>query len=136
VGPLRCASIYETEPLDGAGPELFLNTVACGVTWLSPQRLLEVIVEIEGSLERPSHRGPSPEPRTIDLDLLLYGDQRIILPNLVVPHPRMHQRRFVLEPLLELEPTAREPVSGTPYSDFLEGLGPQGVYRVAPPLIE
>ncbi|MBM4138592.1 MAG: 2-amino-4-hydroxy-6-hydroxymethyldihydropteridine diphosphokinase [Nitrospira sp.] len=97
--------LYETEPVhDGTDPgdSWFLNGVVQLETDVMPRSLLMVLREIERSLGRDQdHRSG---PRTIDLDLLFYGDQMINDPDVVVPHPRLHQRRFVLIPMSELDP--------------------------------
>ena len=104
----RVSSLYETEPLDGAGPGEFLNAVALIETSLPPRELLGFLHKIED--ERGRVRRSRNEPRTLDLDILLY-DQRIVSEqDLVVPHPRLHQRRFVLSPLAELSPRLQHPV--------------------------
>ena len=105
------SSLYETEPVPDAGTPgegWFLNGVAQIETDLTPQSLLAVCREIERSLGRdPEHRSG---PRTIDLDILFYGDRVFQEQELTVPHPRLHLRRFVLEPMVELEPTLVHPV--------------------------
>jgi 2-amino-4-hydroxy-6-hydroxymethyldihydropteridine diphosphokinase len=97
--------LYETEPVnDGANPGdgWFLNGVIQLETDITPKSLLTVLREIEGSLGRDQdHRSG---PRTIDLDILFYGERVIEDPDLTIPHPRLHQRRFVLMPLSELDP--------------------------------
>ena len=96
------SSFRETDPV---GPVLdqprFLNGAAAIETSLSARRLLELLLEIEGEFGR-TREGPPGGPRTLDLDLLLYGDERIDEPGLRVPHPRLYERPFVLEPLEEL----------------------------------
>ncbi|MSQ77495.1 MAG: 2-amino-4-hydroxy-6-hydroxymethyldihydropteridine diphosphokinase [Nitrospiraceae bacterium] len=104
------SSLYETEPvLDAGAPGegWFLNGVAQIETDLTSQSLLAVCREIERSLGRdPEHRSG---PRTIDLDILFYGDRVFQEQELTVPHPRLHLRRFVLEPMVELDPTLVHP---------------------------
>lgn len=103
--------LYETEPVDdGAapGPGWFLNGVVQLETDVTPNSLLAVIREIERSLGRDQDNRSG--PRTMDLDLLLYGERVITDSDLVVPHPRLHQRRFVLMPLSELDPLLVHPV--------------------------
>ncbi|RYD02826.1 hypothetical protein N752_22695 [Desulforamulus aquiferis] len=99
---LRVAPIYETAPWGNENQDWFLNTVAEIETSLTPQELLEQLANIEKALgrTREQHWGP----RTIDLDILLYGQKQINLPNLQIPHPRMTQRAFVLAPLADLCP--------------------------------
>jgi 2-amino-4-hydroxy-6-hydroxymethyldihydropteridine diphosphokinase len=95
----------ETEPVGYEDQPRFLNAAAKLATTRSPRELLELLLEIERTLGRVRGEGPRFGPRTIDLDLLLYGNETIDEPALVVPHPRLHERRFVLEPLAELDPT-------------------------------
>lgn len=103
----KVSSFYETQPVGVAGQELFLNAVAEISTALSAERLLALLLKIEEKLGR---RRPYPgAPRTIDLDLLLYGEERIELPDLIVPHPRLLERDFMLVPLLEIAPVVRLP---------------------------
>jgi 2-amino-4-hydroxy-6-hydroxymethyldihydropteridine diphosphokinase len=99
----RLSSIRETEPWGYADQPMFLNAVAEVDTGLTPRALLDRLLEIELELGR-TREGPRYGPRTIDLDLLLYGDEVVDEPGLTVPHPRLHERLFVLEPLIELEP--------------------------------
>jgi 2-amino-4-hydroxy-6-hydroxymethyldihydropteridine diphosphokinase len=98
----RVASLYLTAPVGCKEQEWFLNTVAEAETGLEPRELLEFLLETEKKLGRV--RTKRWGPRTADLDLLLCGEQRIAQPGLVVPHPRMGERAFVMVPLAELEP--------------------------------
>lgn len=104
------SSLWRTAPVDAAGPD-FLNAVACLDTGLSAQELLAALLAIESAhgRERPFRHAP----RSLDLDLLLFGDAVIDEPGLTLPHPRMHQRAFVLEPLAELAPTLSIPGWGS-----------------------
>ena len=99
----------ETEPVGYEDQPRFLNAAAKVTTTRSPRELLELLLDIERALGRVRGEGPRYGPRTIDLDLLLYGNETIDEPALVVPHPRLHERRFVLEPLAELDPTLDVP---------------------------
>jgi 2-amino-4-hydroxy-6-hydroxymethyldihydropteridine diphosphokinase len=94
------SSVYETEPVGYTEQPAFLNMVIAVRTALPPRRLLDVMLGIERSLGRT--RTIRWGPRTIDLDLLLYGETHVSEPDLTVPHPRMHERAFVLVPLLEV----------------------------------
>ena len=97
------SSLRETEPVGVGEQPLFLNGVVALETELSAQELLDRLVAIEqrfGRVRVPGEHGP----RTLDLDLLVYGDETIDEPGLTVPHPRLHERRFVLEPLAEVAP--------------------------------
>lgn len=98
---LTLSSLYSSAPIDSSGPD-YLNAVACLPTRLSAPDLLRALQRIENAAgrERPYRNAP----RTLDLDLLLYGDACIDSPDLTVPHPRMFQRAFVLLPLAELAP--------------------------------
>jgi 2-amino-4-hydroxy-6-hydroxymethyldihydropteridine diphosphokinase len=109
----RISSVYETEPVDFAQQRFFLNLVAEGDTDLFPLLLLSRIQKIERELgRRPA--GPPKGPRPIDIDILLYGGFRIHSARLTIPHPRMHERRFVLAPMVELAPGLRLPgIPGT-----------------------
>ncbi|MBC7106991.1 MAG: 2-amino-4-hydroxy-6-hydroxymethyldihydropteridine diphosphokinase, partial [Firmicutes bacterium] len=102
VRVLRVAGVYRTAPWGFAEQDWFLNTVAEVATTRVPRRLLEVLLEIEARMGR--RRSTRWGPRVIDLDLLLYDNRVLHEPDLVVPHPRMHERAFVLVPLAELEP--------------------------------
>lgn len=123
------SSLYETEPLPehDPGPGWFLNGSVRLETDLTPQSLLEVCREVEKSLGRdPDHRDG---PRTLDLDILLYGGRVINEPGLIVPHPRLHVRRFVLEPLAELAPDLRHPALDQTMRELLAQLTDLSVVR-------
>ncbi len=97
---IRMSNIYETEPVGYTEQDRFLNMAVCIVTGLEPLELLERLQHIENLLGRK--RTVRWGPRTIDLDILLYEDLRLELPQLVIPHPRMFERAFVLIPLSEI----------------------------------
>lgn len=124
--------MYETDPLYFTDQPRFYNIAVTGRTALPPRRLLEKALAIEVELGRRREGAPAKGPRPIDIDVLLYGGRVIREEGLCVPHPGLPERRFVLEPLLELEPRLRDPVSGTAYADLLAGLPPQGVAIVRP----
>ncbi|MBI3934748.1 MAG: 2-amino-4-hydroxy-6-hydroxymethyldihydropteridine diphosphokinase [Acidobacteria bacterium] len=105
---LRCtSSIYEAEPVDNTNQDWFFNCVAEVGTTLEPLALLHKLQQIEAQLGR--QRTIPKGPRTLDIDILLYGDVVLESEELALPHPRMLQRRFVLEPLREIAPTLRLP---------------------------
>jgi len=112
------SSLYETAPLGGPPQRSFVNVVVRGSTDLDVRRLLETCKAIErriGREETEMRWGP----RVIDLDVLLYGDEKISEPDLEIPHPRLKERNFVLIPLLEVQPDATDPW-GTRLSDHLD----------------
>jgi 2-amino-4-hydroxy-6-hydroxymethyldihydropteridine diphosphokinase len=120
IGATRLSSIVETEPWGYEDQPRFLNAVAQIETPLGARDLLDRLLEVERDLGR-ERVGPRWGPRTVDLDLLLYGDEEIDEPGLVVPHPRLAERLFVLEPLAELVPAQRIPGVGT-VAEALAGL--------------
>ena len=97
------SAFRETDPVGLVEQPRFLNGAVAIETELSPRDLLERLLAVERALGR-ERTGPRFGPRTVDLDLLLYGDETVDEPGLTVPHPRLHERRFALEPLAELEP--------------------------------
>lgn len=110
---VRAVSAFrETEPVGMTEQPSFLNGAAELETSLGPVELLEALLRIERSLGRDRSGVPAGGPRTVDLDLLLYGQTRISQPGLEVPHPRLAERRFVLEPLAELDPGLEIPAKG------------------------
>jgi 2-amino-4-hydroxy-6-hydroxymethyldihydropteridine diphosphokinase len=125
---LRLSSIYETEPLDVVDQPRFLNAVAAGTTRLSPRELLEATQDIERTLGRDRAVERRRGPRPIDVDILLYEGVQSDDSALVLPHPRLAQRAFVLVPLLELSPELADPRTGEPYAAALGRIGRAGVY--------
>jgi 2-amino-4-hydroxy-6-hydroxymethyldihydropteridine diphosphokinase len=109
VSPVAVSSLWETEPVDGAGPDWFLNMVARVATDLSPEGVLGVVLAIERERGRKPRRRNA--PRELDLDILLLGGLTRDTPELVLPHPRLWTRRFVLAPLSEIAPEFREALS-------------------------
>ncbi len=103
----KVSSVYETEPVGMKEQPRFLNLACEVVTRLTPEGLLALLKGIEMKMGRYSRTG---EPRIIDIDIVLFGSQVINTPNLVIPHPRMHERAFVLIPLAEIAPDFVHPV--------------------------
>ncbi|MDH7571672.1 MAG: 2-amino-4-hydroxy-6-hydroxymethyldihydropteridine diphosphokinase, partial [Armatimonadota bacterium] len=127
----RVSSLYESAPVGLEAQPLFLNAVAAAQSALPPEEVLRVAMEVEKALGR--ERQVRWGPRTLDVDLLLYDDRRLVTPELCLPHPRMHQRRFVLLPLLELDPHIEIPGMG-PAAQLLAALdaAAQPVWRTGP----
>jgi 2-amino-4-hydroxy-6-hydroxymethyldihydropteridine diphosphokinase len=107
------STIRETAPVGYENQPPFLNGAAVVDTKLAPRELLERLLQIERRLGRVRGEGPRFGPRTIDLDLLLYGDETMEEPDLTLPHPRLAERRFALEPLAELDPDLEIPGQGS-----------------------
>jgi len=117
---LRRSSLYRTEPVGFAEQEWFVNAVIEIRTVVSPNELLRVLQAIEDGMGRV--RGPKWGPRVIDLDILLYGQEIIQDDSLVVPHPELHKRRFILEPLCELASYVIHPAFGISMSGLMDRL--------------
>jgi 2-amino-4-hydroxy-6-hydroxymethyldihydropteridine diphosphokinase len=124
---LRASSIYETAPRDLAAQPWFLNQVIEAETALFPRQLLHRILKIERAMGRK--RVAPKGPRTIDIDILLYGGAVVAAPELDIPHPRMADRRFVLEPLAELAPDLRHPVTRKTVREMLGAVMDQAVRK-------
>jgi 2-amino-4-hydroxy-6-hydroxymethyldihydropteridine diphosphokinase len=126
---LRLSPVYETEPMDVPGQAWFLNMVAEAQTDLFPLQLLHRTAAIEAQLGR---RRIAPKgPRTIDIDILLFGNAVVTMAALEIPHPRFRERRFVLAPLADLSPDLRDPVTRRTIRELLAELRGQAVRKVA-----
>lgn len=121
------SSVYETEPIGYRVQRCFLNMVCVGKTSASPQELLHAAKNIEQQIGRvPSFRNG---PRCIDIDILLYDQLCLVTEQLIIPHPRLYERAFVLVPLAEIAPTVLEPVSGKTVQELLMAIPQTGVHK-------
>lgn len=131
----QVSTIYETQPLGLRDQPFFLNLVCLGTTSLKPHALLEFVQEVEAAAGRV--REVEGGPRTLDIDILAYDDRVIDEADLVVPHPRMVERAFVLAPLAEIAPDWRHPLEGKTTAELLQALGDDEAvrpYALPPPL--
>jgi 2-amino-4-hydroxy-6-hydroxymethyldihydropteridine diphosphokinase len=112
VRVVAVSSLVETDPVGYVDQPAFLNGAAALETTLAPRQLLDLLLAVERRFGRAREGVPPEGPRTLDLDLLLYESAELDEPGLTVPHPRLHERRFVLEPLSELDPSLEVPGKG------------------------
>lgn len=122
LGPVERGPIIETDPVGPPGQGPYLNSAAVVETTLDARGVLATLLSIERSAGRERGRSERWGPRELDLDLVLFGDAVIDEPGLEVPHPRMQERRFVLEPLAAVWPDAMHPVLGVSVSELLSGV--------------
>ena len=124
------SSFYETEPVEFTKQPWFLNCAVSLDTEKTPGQLLRALLEIERTMGRL--RTQQKGPRKIDIDILLFGDSSVNTATLTIPHPAMHERRFVLEPLAEIAPNARHPLLNKTVRELRDSLPPgQEVRRVS-----
>jgi 2-amino-4-hydroxy-6-hydroxymethyldihydropteridine diphosphokinase len=112
VDVVAISSLVDTDPVGYLDQPRFLNGAAALETSLGPRALLELLLAVERRFGRVREDVPAQGPRTLDLDLVLYENAEIEEPGLTIPHPRLHERRFVLEPLAELDPSLEVPGKG------------------------
>ncbi|MGI9103235.1 MAG: 2-amino-4-hydroxy-6-hydroxymethyldihydropteridine diphosphokinase [Terriglobales bacterium] len=121
------SSLYETEPVDVLAQPWFLNCALAIATEKMPRQMLAAVLHIEQQMGRK--RVQAKGPRVIDLDILLFGASVVDLPTLTIPHPAMHERRFVLEPLAEIAPDLRHPVLKKTMRELRDALPPGQLVR-------
>jgi 2-amino-4-hydroxy-6-hydroxymethyldihydropteridine diphosphokinase len=127
---VTASSLYETEPVELTAQPWFLNCAVKLDTEKMPRQLISAILSLEQSMGR--QRKQKKGPRIIDIDILLFGSSVIEIPSLTIPHPKLHERRFVLEPLAEIAPDARHPVFKRSMRELRDALPPgQTVKRLA-----
>ena len=128
VDVMVVSSFYRTAPVESSGPD-YVNAVAEVETTLEASELLHVFQRIENAHGRVRPAGVVNAPRTLDLDLLLFGKDTVATPELTVPHPRMHLRAFVLVPLLEIAPDAVIPGLGAA-RDYVAATADQAIQKI------
>lgn len=121
---IAVSDVYETEPIDAPPQPWFLNCAVALETELMPKQLLAAVLAIERELGRRRQKTNAKTPRTIDIDILLFGSSIVNTPALTIPHPGLHLRRFVLEPLAAIAPEVRHPVLKRTIRELRDALPP------------
>ena len=125
---LESSSLYETEPMYMTDQPRFLNAVFKGKCSLTADKLLSLIHKIEDKLGRDREKAGYKGPRPLDIDILLFGNLILNNKTLIIPHPGIRERMFVLQPLLEVGRTLKDPETGEKYSDIIKRVKKEGVY--------
>ncbi|MEO0987033.1 MAG: 2-amino-4-hydroxy-6-hydroxymethyldihydropteridine diphosphokinase [Cyanobacteria bacterium J06639_14] len=125
---VACSSLYQTAPVGPPQPD-YLNACVLLETALAPEQLLRTLLQIEATFGRV--RRERWGPRLVDLDLLLFGSLVLTLPTLQIPHPRMHERAFVLVPLAEIASHWIDPISGKAIAELVQNVSLQGIQRLS-----
>jgi dihydroneopterin aldolase/2-amino-4-hydroxy-6-hydroxymethyldihydropteridine diphosphokinase len=121
IGPvIKQSSLYKTEPWGNKNQDDFLNQVVCVETNLKPDKVLKNILAVEKIMGRNRNKDNQFAPRTIDIDILFYGKKIINRNNLIIPHPRLHLRNFVLTPLMEIAPDLMHPILNKKIKDLFK----------------
>jgi 2-amino-4-hydroxy-6-hydroxymethyldihydropteridine diphosphokinase len=128
IAVTKISSVYETEPVDYLDQPWFLNMAVEGETELAPAALLETLRGIETKMG--SKKRIAKGPRLIDIDILLYAKEVVDTPELQIPHPRIHLRRFVLQPLAEIAPGVRHPILGMTAAEMLASTPDKSAVRI------
>lgn len=124
----RLSSLYRSTARYYEDQPDFVNAAVEGLTDLDPEALLASVNAVEARYGRDRSREILKGPRSLDIDILLFGERLIVEPNLVIPHAGLRERKFALLPLLELDGSLLDPASGRPFASILASLPPQGIY--------
>ena len=133
LGEARLSRLWRSRARYVVDQPDFVNAVACGLTDSSPRELLRSVNAIEADFGRDRGKEVAKGPRPLDIDILLYDDRLVVEPDLIIPHPGLAERKFVLLPLLELAPDLVHPATGEPLLAIVKSLPPQGIYLMPAP---
>ncbi|HTX73740.1 MAG TPA: 2-amino-4-hydroxy-6-hydroxymethyldihydropteridine diphosphokinase [Rectinemataceae bacterium] len=133
LGPVRSSRLWHSRPRYVVDQPDYVNAALCADTEASPHELLDLAHRIEAAHGRDRSRERPKGPRSLDIDIVLYGDRLIVEPDLIIPHPGLAERKFVLLPLLELDPDLRHPATGEALASILQRLPAQGIYLMTDP---